>query len=159
LREQLFRVCVWLKGLDGALELAGGAALYPLTPAFIVRAVAFLTHDEIAEDPRDFVANALRRAAAHLALSGEHFMALYLLVHGAVKVGLVAALLRRKLLAFPAAIVVFAAFIGYQLYRFTITHGAGLVALSAFDACVVGLIWLEYRALCSAAGTSPRRDS
>jgi uncharacterized membrane protein len=27
------------------------------------------------------------------------------------------------------------------------THGIGLIALSAFDLIVIGLIWLEYRAI------------
>jgi uncharacterized membrane protein len=42
---------------------------------------------------------------------------------------------------------VFGAFILYQLYRFTFTHGLGLIALSAFDLLVIWLVYLEYRAL------------
>ena len=73
--------------------------------------------------------------------------AAYLLAHGVVKIGRVASLLRDRHWAYPAAITVFAAFIVYQLYRFTLTHGLGLIALSLFDLVVIGLIWLEYRAL------------
>ena len=74
-------------------------------------------------------------------------MAIYLLVHGAVKSLLVWALLARILVAYPLSIVIFAGFIGYQLYRYSFTHGIGLLALSAFDLIVVGIIWLEYRAI------------
>ncbi len=63
------------------------------------------------------------------------------------KLLLVVALLRGELWAYPIAVVVFAGFILYQLYRFTLTHGLGLIALSLFDAVVIWLIWLEYRAL------------
>ena len=55
--------------------------------------------------------------------------------------------LARVLIAYPVSMVIFAGFIVYQLYRYTLTHGAGLLALSAFDFVVIGLIFLEYRAL------------
>lgn len=143
----LFLVSVWLKGLDGLLELIGGIALFSVSPAFILNVVRVITQDEIAEDPRDVVANALRDAAGRLSFATEHFMAIYLLVHGVVKLALVWALLARVLFAYPLSIVIFAGFILYQLYRYTFTHGIGLLALSALDIVVIGLIWLEYRAL------------
>ena len=37
------------------------------------------------------------------------------------------------------------AFIVYQLYRFSYTHGWALIVLSVFDIVVVWLIWHEYR--------------
>ncbi len=143
----LFQVGIWLKGIDGALELMGGVALLTVSPAFILNAVQLLTQDEIAEDPQDFVATHLLRAAGRLSLSREHFMALYLLIHGVVKIALVWALLARVLKAYPLSIVVFAGFIAYQLYRYTLMPGFGLLALTAVDFVVIGLIWLEYRAL------------
>ena len=146
-REVLFLVSMWVKGLDGLLEIIGGFALFAVSPSFILRIVRLLTQDEIAEDPRDLVANALRHAAGGLTFATEHFMAIYLLVHGVVKFALVWALLTRVLIAYPMSIAIFAGFIGYQLYRYTFTHGAGLLALSAFDFLVIGLIFLEYRAL------------
>jgi uncharacterized membrane protein len=147
LRELLFRISVLLKGLNAALEIVGGAALLAVSPAFILRTVALLTQDEIAEDPRDLVANSLRRAVSHLSPASQHFAAIYLLIHGVTKIGLVGALLKHKLWAYPAAMIVFGAFIIYQIYRFTLTHGLGLIALSVFDLVVIWLIYLEYRAL------------
>ncbi len=146
-RERLFRLSVSLKGLDAALEIIGGIALLFISPGFTLRLVALLTQDELAEDPRDIVATRLLAAARGLSLGTEHFWALYLLAHGVPKLLLVVALLRGELWAYPIAILVFAGFILYQLYRFTLTHGLGLVALSLFDAVVIWLIWLEYRAL------------
>jgi uncharacterized membrane protein len=146
-RELLFRISVLLKGLNAALEIAGGVALFAVSPAFILRTVALLTQDEIAEDPRDLVANSLRRAASHLSPASQHFAAIYLLIHGVIKIGLVGALLKRELWAYPVAVLVFGAFIIYQLYRYTLTHGLGLIALSVFDLAVIWLIYLEYRAL------------
>jgi uncharacterized membrane protein len=146
-REAVFLASVWFKGLDGLLELLGGVALLTVSPAFILRTVQFLTQDEITEDPRDRVAHGLLRIASHLSLATEQFMALYLLIHGIVKLVIVWALLKRVLVAYPASIAVFAGFIAYQSYRYTLTHSAALLVLTALDVVVIVLIWLEYRAL------------
>ncbi|MGC8551192.1 MAG: DUF2127 domain-containing protein [Acidobacteriaceae bacterium] len=146
LREILFRLSVLLKGLDAILEILGAIALWLVSPGFIASAVQFLTQDEIAEDPHDLVANALRHAAARFSLSSEHFMAVYLLAHGLIKIAVVAALLRNRLWAYPVAIAVFTGFIAYQLYRYTLTGGIGLILLTVFDLFLIALIWLEYRA-------------
>ncbi len=141
---------MWFKGVDGLLELIGGIVLLGVSPEFIVHGVRLFTQDEINEDPGDLVANALRHVASHLSISGEHFVAAYLLIHGLVKIGLVWALLKRILVAYPVAIAIFGAFIAYQLYRYTITPGSGLLLLTAVDLAVIALIFLEYRALRSA---------
>jgi uncharacterized membrane protein len=146
-REVSFRISIALKGVNAALEIVGGVALAAVSPAFILRAVALLTQNELAENPRDFIANYFLHAASHLSLSGQRFAAVYLFSHGVIKIGLVWALLRHKLWAYPLSIIVFGAFIVYQLYRFTLTHAPGLIALSLFDLLVIGLIYLELRAL------------
>ena len=73
------------------------------------------------------------------------FGAVYLLVHGAVKVVLVIALLLNKLWAYPCLIIVLLIFIGYQLYRIALEPSVGLIALTTFDAVIVALTWREYR--------------
>ncbi len=146
-REISFRVGIALKGLNAALEIVGGVALAAVSPAFILRTVALLTQAELAENPHDFVANYFLQASSHLSLSAQRFAAVYLLSHGVIKIGLVWALLRHKLWAYPLSIIVFGAFIVYQVYRFTFTHAPGLIALSLFDLVVIGLIYLELRAL------------
>jgi uncharacterized membrane protein len=146
LRELLFRLSVLLKGLDAILEIVGALALWLISPGFIASAVHFLTQDEIAEDPHDLIANWLRHAAARFSLSSEHFMAIYLFAHGIIKIALVIALLRNRLWAYPLAVAVFLGFIAYQLYRYTLTGGLGLILLTLFDLFLIALIWLEYRA-------------
>ena len=144
-REVLFRLGVILKGLDGILELAGGIALWLVSPGIILRWVGLLTQDEVARNRHDVIAHHLRLALGHL-VTGKHFLALYLLAHGIVKILLVVALLKNRLWAYPVAIGVFGGFIAYQLYRFTLGGSAGLIVLSGFDLIVICLIWMEYRA-------------
>ena len=145
LREWLFRISITLKGLDGVLEVIVGAALLVIRPEFIMQAIAFLTQDELADDPRDFIARQLENFADHFSVGTQHFAAVYLLIHGVVKVGLVAALLKNRLHVYPWAMGIFGALILYQFYRFTYTHSIMLIVLSSFDVVVIWLIWLEYR--------------
>ena len=72
------------------------------------------------------------------------FGAVYLLVHGAVKIVLVIALLMNKLWAYPCLIIVLLIFIGYELYRIALHPSADLIALTLFDVVIVTLTWLEY---------------
>jgi len=58
---------------------------------------------------------------------------------------LVIGLLRNKLWAYPASLVVMGLFIIYQLYRFSYTGSFGLIAITALDVVVMVLIWHEYR--------------
>jgi uncharacterized membrane protein len=146
-REILFRWSVSLKGLHALLEVLGGIALLLVTPDLILRAVTLLTQDELTEDPSDLVASFLLHAAQQVSVGSELFAALYLFSHGIVKGLLVIALLRHRLWAYPLSLVVFGLFVLYQLYRFSFTHAAGLIALSLFDLLVMWLIWIEYRAL------------
>ena len=104
-----------------------------------------LTQHELSEDPRDLVASYLVRAAGHLSMSGERFASAYLLAHGVLKIALVWALLRSKLWAYPVAIVVFAAFGVYQMYRYALSRSATMLALTVLDVFVIVLTWLEYR--------------
>jgi len=143
----LFTIGVIGKGIDGVLESAGGVLLLVADRARLGRLVRAMTQHELVEDPRDLVATALRHAVEHLSSGTQTFAAVYLLLHGVVKVGLVAALLRRQLWAYPAAMLVFGVFLAYQLYRWSHTHADLLVALSVLDVMVIALTWAEYRRL------------
>jgi uncharacterized membrane protein len=131
--HQMFVVSVLAKGLHAMIEIAGGLALY------------FFSTDTIARWLDEFGRH--EWIARHFPASEQRFYAFYLLSHGLVKVVLVFFLLRERLWAYPASIVVFALFIAYQLYRFSFTHDIGLILLSIFDLFVIALAVHEYRLL------------
>jgi uncharacterized membrane protein len=142
--DRLFEIGIILKGVDGVAELVGGLLLLFVTPADIHHLAAVLTQGELSEDPNDVVARYLLHTANGLTGNAVIFGAVYLLVHGAVKVGLVVALLLNKLWAYPSMIIILLIFIGYQLYRIALDPSAGLIALTVFDALIVALTWREY---------------
>ena len=143
--DRVFAVGIIGKGLNGAAEVVGGVLLLLVSPAQLHHLVVALTQGELSEDPHDFVATHLLHTATGLDAGATLFGALYLLLHGAVKLVLVVALLRDRLWAYPWMIGVLGAFIAYQLYRIALRPTAGLVALTVFDAFIVALTWREMR--------------
>jgi Predicted membrane protein len=142
--HQIFEVSVLLKGAHAAVEAVGGIALALTNNQWIRDFVTRATQNELIEDHRDFVADHLVTWAHGFSIETQHFYAWYLLSHGAVKLALVTGLLMRKLWAYPTTMVVLGLFILYQLYRYSETHGVGLLLLTALDVVVVGLTWHEY---------------
>jgi uncharacterized membrane protein len=143
--DRIFQIGIIAKGIDGAAELVGGLLLLAVTPSSIQHMVALFTHGELSEDHNDVVARYLLHTSAGLTGSAVTYGAIYLLLHGIVKVVLVVALLRNKLWAYPWMILVLLIFIGYQLYRVTLSPGLGLIALTIFDAMITALTWREWR--------------
>ncbi|HEX9445137.1 MAG TPA: DUF2127 domain-containing protein [Candidatus Binatia bacterium] len=143
--HRLFTAGVFIKGVDGVLETAGGILFMFVDPAALNRLVVAFTAHELSEDPDDWLARTLRLAAHQVTADSRLFASLYLLAHGIVKIFLTAGLLGGKLWAYPAALWFLGIFILYQLYRFSHTYSAALLALSIFDIFIAGLVWLEYR--------------
>lgn len=143
----LFDISVISKGIDGLLEIVGGALLLFISPVKIHNVVRILTQHELSEDPHDLVATYLLKTTQHLADGAQGFAALYLLWHGMVKVALVTALLLKQPWAYPTAILAFLLFLIYQLYRYSHTHSPELLVLSVVDVLVIALTWLEYKRL------------
>ena len=142
-----FEIGILLKGIDGVLEIIGGFLLMAVSPDALGKLVRLLTQHELTEDPNDFVMNFLLKASGGYTASAQQFGILYLLTHGLIKIFLVVLLWRRKIWAYPLAIVFLSVFIVYQLYRFSSTRAVSLIALSVFDALIVYLTVNEYRRL------------
>lgn len=140
-----FDIGVWLKGVDGALEVLAGALLLLVSKDQIVHAVRWLIGTDLIEDPNGFIANHMRHAAANLSVHAHYFAGLYLAGHGVIKIGLVIGLLRDKRWSYPAAVVFLLLFIGYQAYRLTQAPTLLLGALTVVDTVVIMLIIREWR--------------
>ena len=142
--HQVFEVSLLLKGLHAVIECVGGVLLYLVSTASIVRLVNLMTQEELIEDRQDFIAMHLQSWAATFSVGTQEFYAFYLLSHGVIKLLLVIGLLKNQLWSYPASMFALAAFIGYQLYRYSYTHSSGLIVLTVFDLFVMVLIWHEY---------------
>jgi uncharacterized membrane protein len=144
LLDRTFFISLILKGADGVLELVGGVLLLFVSPAQIGSIVGYLTQHELSEDPHNLIASNLRHWAGGLSGSATLFGALYLLLHGIVKVVLVWAVLKGQLWAYPWMIAFLLAFVIYQTYELFVAFSWGLVLLTAFDIFIIYLTWREY---------------
>jgi len=143
--HRVFALGIWLKGLDGVLEIAGGFIVLLTSNRALNQFVIILTQHELVEDPHDRIANALRQAAAQVSANTKLFASLYLLAHGLAKIVLVVAVLSGKRWAYPATIGFLGCFIVYQLYRLSYHFTVELLLLTLFDSGIVCLTWREYR--------------
>ena len=155
LLDRTFWVALILKGLDGVLEIVGGVSLVLVSPAQLGQLARFLTQHEISEDPHDLIANTLLHLTSGLTGGATLFGAIYLLLHGLVKVVLVLAILKDKLWAYPWMVAFLLAFILYQGYQLIVKISWGLVLLTAFDIFIVVLTIREYG---NHRRRSPRKD-
>lgn len=140
-----FEVGLLIKGLHSFLEIIGGVLIFLITKSYIIEAVLSLTQEELSEDPKDLIAHYLITASNNFSINSQHFIALYLLSHGVIKLFLIVGLLRKKLWAYPASLVVFSLFIFYQLYRYYYTHSLWLLIFTLFDVLIIWLTWHEYK--------------
>src|SRR5229473_295364 len=145
IEHRLFLLSVWSKGIAGLVEAIGGLLLLFIPQTGLNAFVIALTAPELAEDPTDRVATLLQRIVHELTADTKLFVSGYLIVHGVIKVLLVAGLLGRRLWSYPVSLWFLAAFIAYQMYRFLFTHSLWLIALTVLDLIVAFLIWREYQ--------------
>jgi uncharacterized membrane protein len=141
----LFELGVSLKFVNGLLEMIGGLFLLWSTPQSLSKLAAALLTNEMLEDPKDLVANTLLHAMQDLSGNARVFASVYLLLHGIVKVGLVVALWRKKLWAYPLAGVVLLLFTIYQVYLYSHSRSPFQLFLTAIDVIILLLLWSEYR--------------
>src|SRR5260221_3867757 len=117
LLDRAFAVGIILKGLDGILEVLGGLILFVVSPATIDSLTRALTQHELSQDPHDFLATHLLNAAGSLTGSSLKFGAVYLLLHGVVKIALVAARLPDKSWGHPRMMPFLVLLLPVQLHR------------------------------------------
>lgn len=141
---QLFKISIILKGLISLAEVILGTLLLIIPAQIII---------ELAQDFAVMAHNAgsysslLNRVATELdKFTGATvlFLAFYLLSRGLIKVGLVAALLKNKLWAYPASLGVLGLFVIYQTYKIIRAHSIFVVFLTLFDLVVMYFIWREF---------------
>jgi uncharacterized membrane protein len=141
--HRLFGFSIALKGISALAECIGAIAFTLISVSSIKQLVQAVTQSELSEDPNDFIFSHLAGWAQSFSVSSKNVFIFYLLSDGVLKLFLIAGLLRNRLWAYPASMVVIILFILYQMYSFVLTQSLGLIALTVFDCLLVFLIWHE----------------
>ncbi|WP_242622933.1 DUF2127 domain-containing protein [Pseudonocardia sediminis] len=145
--EQLFRIALLVKGVDGAAELLGAVALLLISGDLVNRLVTDVLARDLLGPPDGSLARHFVSGTAEFASGNRTFAIVYLALHGVVKLLLVAALLRRWVPMYPVAVVVLGLFVVYEVYRAFTTGSVLLPFLAALDVAIIVIVIREYRAL------------
>lgn len=141
----LFDLALILKIINGAFEMLA-ALLVLFVPASVVLKLAqFATSGELAQDPDDPIATAIVAAAQSFTVKTHYLLALYLALHGVVKVLLVIGIFAKKRIAYPLFMIALALFGAYEAYRGFVLNELLLKALALFDLALLVLTSHEYR--------------
>lgn len=141
---QGFWISVILKGLISLLEMLAGFLVLAIPDTVVVGATQYIVTSGLLGSASGFLATLLIHAVQSLE-NAELFVAFYLFSRGLIKVLLVIALLRNKLWAYPASLVVLALFVVYQVYQIITIHSLIVSAITIFDLVVMYFIWREYQ--------------
>jgi uncharacterized membrane protein len=141
----LFDLALVLKIINGALEMLAALLVLFVPPTFVLRLAEFATGGELAQDIDDPIASLIRDAAHSFAIHTHYFLALYLALHGVVKVLLVMGIFAKKRIAYPLFMIALAIFGAYEAYRGFMRHELLLQALAVFDLSLLILTSHEYR--------------
>jgi uncharacterized membrane protein len=145
LLDKIFEISILIKGVEGIFELIGGLGLLIGGSGIITWLTTALTQDELSEEPHDRLANYLLHTGQHLASGGTTYLVAYLLVHAAIKLVAVIALLQNKLWAYPFSLATLGVFMLYQIYQVTTSHSWIVAALTVYDVFLLWLIWREFQ--------------
>ena len=142
---RIFRISLYIKGIDSLFELIIGGLLFLIPAQAIIDLANRVTRAAFLGHPDDVISIWLTHAVQSLSSHQTTLAALYLFSHGVVKLFLVVMLLQNRLWAYPVFLVVMAAFITYQVYQLMLAVSLWLIVLTAFDVFVILLTWHEYR--------------
>jgi uncharacterized membrane protein len=141
----LFDFALILKIIGGSLETLAAILVLFIPPELVIRLVEFATSGEITQDYNDPVVMFLREAAQVFASKTHYFLALYLALHGVVKVLLVLGIFAKKKIAYPLFMGALMIFGFYEVYRGFLMDDLLLKAIGGFDFALLILTAHEYQ--------------
>ena len=138
---EFFLWSILLKGAISVAEVIAGIAIFFIPPAVIVSLASMVVNAV----PVPALQMHLLEEVAKYTTGTVTFVALYLLSRGLIKAVLLGSLLRNMLWAYPASLLVLAAFLVYQAYQIATTHSLIVIGITLFDLIVMYFIWREWR--------------
>lgn len=145
----LFRIGMIVKGVDSLFEVAGGIIL--MMPTRLARYLLVVSQHE-AFRHHTALAGRLDKLADTVTMHPSVGEAAYLMVHGLAKVILIAGIVAQKRWGYVGFIAVLSLFTGIELVRSVTAREVVTGVFGLFDACVVVLIYKEYRTRFTAQG-------
>lgn len=143
--KKAFDIAILIKAFFGIFEILAGIVVAVSGRLVVSNLIIEFAQQEIAEDPKDFLANYLIATLNDFSAGMYVFAVVYLIFHGIVNIFLAIGLAKNKIWSYPWAITGFGVFIIYQLYKYLHTGSSLLLVLTLLDILIVSVIFLEYR--------------
>ena len=145
----LFEASLVIKGLLAAGETLSGLGLLLTPNATITHFYSWLTYSwlaehKLAQSASDDMAQWVQHTAEIFPVHLQHFTAIYLLAHGAIKFAMVIMLARRILWGYPVSMVILAGFVMYQMTEFFTKGAVPFLLLSCLDTAMIVLVYREW---------------
>lgn len=146
--DELFRLGMWWRIFYGVMRIMVGLAVLKVVGKSLGDVFTSLMGYELIEDPQDvlytFIHHVLDLHPVHI----SYFVAFYFIFWGILDVVLSYNLLKHRLWAFPASIVLISSFVFYEIIRFFIhTHSPVLLVVISIDFFILWIIKREYKKL------------
>lgn len=145
LMDWVFLLGVLFKVFDGMVELVVGLPLLFLNQERIARIGRWLTADELAEDPSNFLANLILHQSLKPHLHGTVIVSIYLVTHGLVKLLIVWGMMRGSSRSYPWAIGALTMLLVIQVVDMVIKFSPVVLLLTILDVVVLVLAVREWR--------------
>ncbi len=142
--HKLFRFSIALKAINGVIEVIIGAFLLFISSQKVVSFVQTAARQELIENPHDFISAYFFNLSQNFSLSTQHFVAIYLLVNGIIKIVLIAGLWRGKTWAYPTAGIALSLLVGYSIFRVLLHFSFILLIMIIVDMVILMLLHFEY---------------
>lgn len=142
---EFFLVSVLLKGFISVMEVVAGVAILFIPTELFLSVTTSVVQTMPPVAPFTFISEHLLAEVAKYTSATAVFLSVYLLSRGLVKTGLIWALLKNKLWAYPVSLVILAGFVAYQFYQIATGHSLLVIGITLFDLVVMYFIWREYR--------------
>ena len=142
--DDIFEIGIFIKLINGILELIGGMILLFIQPASISKVIGFFANNELIEDPKDVIANYFMHLSQTISVRMQVFAGIYLIIHAIINIGLFTLLWQKKKWAFPLAGSILTILIAYQVYLITQTYSMILIVFTLVDVVILALLRFEY---------------
>lgn len=140
-----FSIMLYLKTLFAVGQVVAGVLLYYFKPTQIKHLLFLLTEGEVHGGIHGFISAHFLKISSYINDSASHLAAIYLLIHGGIKLVALILLHKEKLFAYPLSILVFVGFIIFQLREYFSSYSILMIFLCVFDVIMIILTWLEYQ--------------
>ena len=141
---QLFKLSILIKGVTSLFEIISGIVVFFIPVSDIERLASYIASKFSDGIVGSFVANQITSNAEGLVTLGTIFIGAYLVFRGGIKLGLIIALLKNKLWAYPWSLFIIGLFVVFQVFELIKTLHFGIIIVTTFDLIVMYLIWREW---------------